>query len=227
MLTRRNLAAVAVAVVLVVAGIAAYTLTRPDPDAAVSRVLMSEGGGGAGTAQAADAAKPLPDIVLGNPDAPVTIIEYASMSCPHCARFHETTFKELKAQYIDTGKVKFVLREFPLDPWATAVSMLARCSGNFYPTIDLFFATQRQWAVQGNVLGEIEKIAKQAGISGDKLRSCLSDQALLDGINAVKDYGLREMKVEATPTLYLDGEKIEGDRSIGALKKLIDPKLPS
>ena len=221
MFTRRNLAAVAVAVVLVAAGVAAYVLTRPNPDAAVSRLLTAE------VQPVSSGVAPLPDVVLGNPDAPVMMIEYVSMTCPHCARFHETTLKDLKKEYIDTGKVKFVLREFPLDTWATAVAMVARCSTNFYPTVDLFFATQQQWAVQGNALAEIEKIARQVGVSGDKLKACLSDQALLDGINAVKDFGFRQMNVNSTPTLLLDGEKIEGDRSFGTLKKLIDAKLPS
>lgn len=176
---------------------------------------------------AASTAEPLPDIVLGKPDAKVEIVEYASMTCPHCASFHRTTFQELKKEYIDTGKARFVLREFPLDPWAAGVFMLARCSPNYYATVDLFFETQRQWAVQTDTLGEIRKIAQQAGVTGDKFTQCLTDQKLLDGINAVKDRGYRELGVDATPTLFVDGQKVDGERSIEALRTLIDTKLGS
>ena len=205
MITRRTFAAIAIALALPFAAATAHPGHAQGP-----------------------AAEPLPDVVLGNADAPVTMIEYASMTCPHCAAFHATTFKELKSEYIDTGKVKFVLREFPLDPWAAAVFMIARCSGdNYYNTVDLFFETQSQWAVQDDALGKIRQIAQQAGVSGEAFESCLMDQKLLDGINAVKDKGVAEMDVTATPTLFLDGEKIEGARSISALRGMIDPKLGS
>lgn len=208
MLTRRTFAALALALTLPLAAATAHPGHAQDG--------------------AAPTAAPLPDIVLGAPDAPVTVIEYASMTCPHCASFHETTFVELKEEYIDTGKVKFILREFPFDPWAAAVFMLARCSGdNYHATVDLFFETQRQWAVQDDALGKIQQIAQQAGISGDRFRECLSDQQLLDGINAVKDHGYRELGVDATPTLFVEGVKVEGDRSMAALRRLIDPKLGS
>jgi protein-disulfide isomerase len=175
----------------------------------------------------ANAADPLPDIVLGEEDAPVTVIEYASMTCPHCASFHQTTFKELKAEYIDTGKVKFVLREFPFDPLAAAVFMLARCSGEerYYDVVDLFFETQDQWAVREGALGEIRKIAKQAGFTNAQFETCLKDQELLDGINAVKQHGYEEFNVTATPTILIDGEKLEGARNMSAFREIIDPKL--
>ena len=111
-------------------------------------------------AQSARAADPLPDVVMGNPDAKVEIVEYASMTCPHCANFHKTTFQELKKEYIDTGKVKFVLREFPFDPLAAAVFMLARCSEDkYYDVIDLFFENQSQWAVREGALPAIQSLA--------------------------------------------------------------------
>jgi len=179
-------------------------------------------------ASVALAAEPLPDKVLGNPDAPVEIIEYASMTCPHCASFHETVFPALKEEYIDTGKVRFVLREFPFDPLAAAVFMLARCSDDkYYDVVDLFFETQRQWAVREGALKEIRALAKQAGFSDEAFQKCLTDQQLLDGINAVKDRGASEFGVNATPTILIDGTKLEGPRNIEAFREVIDPKLDS
>ena len=176
----------------------------------------------------AQAAEPLEDVVLGDPDAPVEIIEYASMTCPHCASFHNTTFKELKAEYIDTGKAKFIMREFPFDPLAAAVSMLARCAGDKrYDVIDLFFEHQREWAVPEDPLGKIRALAQQAGFSSEEFEACLTDQQLLDGINAVKDHGYQELGVSSTPTIFVDGEKVEGGRDIRAFRELIDPKLDS
>src|SRR5947209_14674871 len=107
---------------------------------------------------------PLGEMALGDPQAPITVIEYASMTCPHCAHFHLTTFPELKKRYIDTGKVRFVFREFPLDPVATGAFMLARCAGNdrYFALLDLLFHEQRQWAVN-NPLPPLFNVVKQAG----------------------------------------------------------------
>lgn len=174
------------------------------------------------------AADPLPDIIMGDADAPVEIIEYASMTCPHCASFHATTFKQVKEEYIDTGKAKFIMREFPFDPLAAAVFMLARCSeDNYFAVVDLFFETQRQWAVREGALQEIRALAKQAGFTDESFEKCLTDQKLLDGINAVKDHGYQEMGVRATPTIFIDGEKLEGSRNIRAFRDIIEPKLDS
>ena len=179
-------------------------------------------------AQSAHAADPLPDVVMGNPDAKVEIVEYASMTCPHCANFHKTTFQDLKSEYIDTGKVKFVLREFPFDPLAAAVFMLARCSEDkYYDVIDLFFENQSQWAVREGALPAIQSLAKQAGFSDQAFEACLTNQQLLDGINAVKDHGYDAMGVRATPTIFIDGEQLEGARNIEAFREIIDPKLGS
>lgn len=168
----------------------------------------------------------LPDIVIGDENAPVTIIEYASMTCPHCKSFHESTYKQLKEEYIDTGKAKFIMREFPFDPLAAAVFMLARCSGdNYENVVDLFFERQRDWAVREQALPKIRGLALQAGFTNESFESCLRDQKLLDGINAVKDHGYEELGVRATPTIFIDGEKMEGPRNIRAFREIIDPKL--
>lgn len=169
---------------------------------------------------------PIEDVIVGDENAPVTIVEYASMTCPHCATFHTGTFQELKTEYIDTGKANFVLREFPFDPLAAAVAMLARCAEDKrYEVIDLFFERQRQWAVRDGALGQIRGLARQAGFSDEAFEACLTDQQLLDGINAVKDHGAQTLGVRSTPTLFVDGEEVDGPRNIRTFRTLIDAKL--
>ena len=130
---------------------------------------------------------PLGDVALGPENAKVTIVEYASLTCSHCANFHKTTWPELKKRYIDTGKVRFVLREFPLDPLATAGFMLARCDGNdkYYPITDLLFEQQRNWAFTDKPLDALRGLMRQAGFSQEKFEACLKDQKLSDAVNAV------------------------------------------
>lgn len=171
-------------------------------------------------------AEPLPDLVIGDENAPVEIIEYASMTCPHCKAFQTNTFDQLKEEYIDTGKVKFIVREFPLDPLAAAVAMLARCSGERqFEVIDLFFERQSEWAVREGALEKIRNLALQTGFTNESFEACLTDQKLLDGINAVKDRGISEFGVRATPTFFINGERLEGAREIEAFREIIDSKL--
>jgi protein-disulfide isomerase len=173
---------------------------------------------------------PLPDLVQGKADAPVTIIEYASMTCPHCAAFHKTTYQALKTKYIETGKVRFIFREFPLDELAVAASMLARCagkddSGKAMALIDVLFASQDKWATR-NPVPLLQQIAKQAGITEKAFDECLKDQTLYNNIMAVRERGSKEYKVESTPTLFVNGKMQKGGASIEDLDKLIAPLLP-
>src|SRR5262245_27472960 len=127
---------------------------------------------------------PLPDIWLGDEKAPVTIIEYASMTCPHCAHFSEVTFPEIKKRYIDTGKVRFIFREFPLDPLATAAFMLARCSGTterYFAIIETLFDKQKEWLVQ-KPLQPLLAIARQAGFTEQSFNECLQNKKIQEGI---------------------------------------------
>jgi protein-disulfide isomerase len=167
---------------------------------------------------------PLGDRSLGKADAPVTIIEYASMTCPHCAHFAETTFPELKKRYIDTGKVRFIFREFPLDPLAAGASMLARCADKdkFFPLIETLFQRQRQWAVE-KPLPPLLEIAKQAGFSEQSFNACLSNQKMLDEIQAEQKRATDKFGVNSTPTLFVNGEMVKGGVSIEELAKIIDP----
>lgn len=173
------------------------------------------------------AAEPLPDIVLGDENAPVEIIEYASMSCGHCGAFHNGPFKDLKTEYIDTGKVKFILREFPLDRLALAVAILARCKpDNFYDIVDLYFERQEFWATNDNPIDKMFQLAQQAGFSKEEFGECINNRELLEGIYANRARGEAD-GVTGTPTLFIDGEKYDGPRSITGLREVIDPKLPS
>ena len=171
---------------------------------------------------------PLPDLVLGKADAPVTIIEYASMTCPHCANFHKTTYPALKSKYIDTGKVRFIFREFPLDDLAVAASMLARCAGGekSMALIDVLFASQDKWATRDPIPALLQ-IAKQAGFTQASFDTCLKDQKLYNDILAVRERGSKEFKVESTPTLFVNGKLQKGGATIEELDKLIQPLLKS
>jgi protein-disulfide isomerase len=170
---------------------------------------------------------PLGDVALGPADAKVTIIEYASMTCPHCAAFHQETWPELKKRWVDTCKVRFVLREFPLDPLATAGFMLARCDGEskYYPIVDLLFSQQRAWAYAERPLDALRQMMKQAGFSQEKFDSCLKDQKLYDAVNAVKNRGMDVFKVESTPTFFINGQRHPGNLSIDEIEKVIKPIL--
>src|SRR5437588_4427531 len=171
---------------------------------------------------------PLPDLVLGKADAPVTIVEYASMTCPHCAAFHKSTYPALKSKYIDTGKVRFIFREFPLDELAVAAAMLARCAGGAksIALIDVLFNSQDRWAVR-DPIPALMQIAKQAGFTQATFEECLKDQKLYDNIVAMRERGSKDYKVESTPTLFVNGKMQKGGVSIEELEKLMAPLLKS
>lgn len=170
---------------------------------------------------------PLGDKVLGAEDAPVTIVEYASLTCSHCAAFHAKTYPELKSQYIDTGKVRFIMREYPLDAVASAGFMLARCAPEekYFDIVDVMFAEQRTWAFTENPYNSLLNFSKQLGFTQESFESCLTDQSLLDAVNGVRERGSAEFGVSATPTFFINGEKHSGALSIEELGKIIEDKL--
>jgi protein-disulfide isomerase len=170
---------------------------------------------------------PLGDVALGPADAKVTIVEYASLTCGHCAAFHEKTFPELKKRYIDTRKVRFILREFPLDPLATAGFMLARCEGEgkYYPITDLLFDQQKAWAFTNKPLDALQQMMRQAGFSKEKFESCLKDQQLYDAVNAVRKRAEEKFKVNSTPTFFINGQRHSGNLSLDELEKILKPML--
>jgi len=169
----------------------------------------------------------LPDKWLGKDDAPVTIIEYASMTCPYCRRFHEETLAQLKKNYIDTGKVRLIFREFPLDNLAAAAAMLARCApnDNFFPLIDTLFKQQSKWARSSDPVSELLKISRLAGFSQETFNACLRDQDMLNKVIATRTQASEKFKVNATPTFFLNDVKYSGDFSYEVLSKAIDSLL--
>ena len=166
------------------------------------------------------------DIMIGSDKAPVTIIEYASMTCPHCAHFEETTLPELKKRYIDTGKVRYVMREFPLDALAAAGFMLARCAGpdKYESVVETLFAKQPDWVIQ-QPIPPLMAIAKQFGFTEESFNACLANQKVLDDIQAVRDHAVNKLGVNSTPTFFINGKRLVGDLSIEAMAKEIDPYL--
>ena len=179
----------------------------------------------AGTVDMAELLKPgvLPEKSIGKDDAPVTIVEYASMTCPHCAHFHATTLPALKTKYIDTGRARLIFREFPFDPRAEAGFMLARCSDdNYFPMIDVLFQQQQTWASVENAKDALLQIAKLAGFTQEKFESCLTDQKLVEDIRSVRTRGADEFKVDSTPTFFINGSRYKGALSIDELSAIID-----
>jgi protein-disulfide isomerase len=174
-----------------------------------------------------EAKGPLEDIPLGSPTAPVTIIEYASMTCPHCAAFANGVFPKLKEKYIDTGKVRFIMREYPLDQLAAAAFMLARCAGpdKYYPLIETLFQQQPKWAIR-QPIPPLLAIAKQAGFTQQSFETCLNDTTLLNKIQEERNIGSNKFKVDATPTFFINGQRYSGEMSIADLDKLLEPLIP-
>jgi protein-disulfide isomerase len=219
--TRRQLLMGAAALVVVAAGGASYYLWSR-PDTAVAQPAAD------GNISVADLMTPGPlgDQILGAADAPVTIIEYASMTCPHCSHFHETTFPELKTKYIDTGKVRFIFREFPLDPLAAAGSMLARCAGKdkYFPMIDALFSQQKDWVVQ-KPLAPMLAIAKQAGFTQQSFDECLANQQMLNGIEETRTRAVSKFNVNSTPTFFINGKVFRGALTPEELEKQVTPLL--
>jgi protein-disulfide isomerase len=169
---------------------------------------------------------PLPEKALGKEDAPVTIVEYASMTCPHCAHFHETTLPELKKKYIDTGKVRLVFREFPFDPRAEAGFMLARCSNdNYFAMVDVLFKQQQSWATVDDAKEALLQISKLAGFSQESFEACLTDQKLLENVRAVRERGSKDFGVDSTPTFFINGNKYPGAMTIEQVSAIIDDML--
>ncbi|WP_394890799.1 DsbA family protein [Mesorhizobium sp. AaZ16] len=168
----------------------------------------------------------LPEKSLGKADAPVTIVEYASMTCGHCAHFHETTLPALKEKYIDTGKARLIFREFPFDPRAEAGFMLARCSNdNYFAMVDVLFKQQEAWAGVENAKEALLQISKLAGFSQESFEACLTDQKLLEDVRAVRARGEADFKVDSTPTFFINGNTYKGAMSIEEMSAIIDGML--
>jgi protein-disulfide isomerase len=196
------------------------TLNRRTFLAATSATVLSTGLigplGNARTAEDLMTPGPLGEKTLGDPNAPVVIIEYASMTCGYCARFHRDVYPELKANYIDTGKVYFIFREFPLDPLAAGAFMLARCAGEtrYFTFINALYELQASWTRTNDPVTALFNIARQAGFTQEAFDSCLTNQRLLDGVNWVKDRAEANFNVRSTPTFFVNGTMYPGVQTI-------------
>lgn len=183
-------------------------------------------GEGAQTSAALMAPGPLPDMALGSENAPVTIIEYASLTCSHCKNFELKTFPELKKRYIDTGKVRFIFREFALNDVDLLAIVLARCTSkdNYFPFVDTLFEKQEQWAVN-NPVPPLLAIAKQAGFTDESFKQCASNQQAVESVITQREQAASKFGITSTPTFFINGELHSGDMSIEDMEKLIQPYL--
>ncbi len=166
----------------------------------------------------------LQDMVLGKPEAPITIIEYASLTCPHCARFHSDTLPTIKKEFIDTGKAKLIFRDFPLDQVAFAGSILARCAGpeKYFTYLNVLFAQQHQWAAAKDPVAGLKQIARLGGMPAEQFEKCLADKPLGDYILAQRLEGNQKFHVNSTPTLIINGKVEPGAASVEELRKKLN-----
>jgi protein-disulfide isomerase len=179
---------------------------------------------------AALVAKPvgLPDMVLGSATAPITVVEYSSLTCPHCAAFAENVFPMLQSKYIDTGKVRFISREFPLDVKAAAASILARCiakddAPKFFDVTMLMF--RRQQEMVAHTTDTLTDIGGKYGMSPQEVEGCVKNDAALDKLQADQNFAYGPLKVEATPTFFINGEKVKGSMSFEEFEAKLTPLL--
>lgn len=195
---------------------------------------------GVGTANAApgdvvDVAKlmapagDLPDHALGNAEAPVTVIEYASPTCPHCADFHANVYDPFKEQYVDTGKVRFIVRPFVRNALDAAVFMLADAAGGdaYHEVISTYFKTQNTWAASDKPRDAIYAIALQLGFTEESFNAALTNQALFTGMEAQREQALNEFGLTGTPTFYVNGKTLSGAQTLEQLAAEIDPLVPA
>ena len=169
---------------------------------------------------------PLGDMAQGAANAPVTIVEYASMTCSHCATFHIQTYPQLKTKLIDTGKVRYILREFPLDDLARGAFMLARCGGDkYFEIVDALFKQQKAWAFVQNPVPQLFAIVRPFGFNEQSFEKCVSDQKVLDGISEVARRGAEKFKVNSTPTFFINGKVFRGALTIDQIEREVAPLL--
>jgi len=163
------------------------------------------------------------DRVLGSPDAPITIVEYASLTCPHCAHFTNEVLPEIKKEWIDTGKAKLVLRDFPLDEPALRAAMIARCAppDRFYAFADTFFGSQDKWAGARDYREALARLAKLGGMGKDEFDACLKNTALENGIVEQRLIASKELDVNSTPTFFVNGGKFTGAPTVEEFNKVL------
>lgn len=174
-------------------------------------------------------AMPLDDEIMGDVNAPVTLLEYASMICPHCKSFHERIMPAIKEKYIDTGKVKYIVRPFPFngDRLGEAAFMLAKCApnNNYYPMLDALFTHQQNWTSGNDPVAELKRISKLAGLSEAEFDSCLKNRDLYHNMIKGRDIAVRKHNVRSTPTVFVGNERFTGSHSVESLSSALDRAL--
>lgn len=178
-------------------------------------------------ALASSAARAAPEHVLGDPAAPVTIIEYASLTCPHCAAFHGKDLPALKERYIDTGKVKLVYRDFPLDGVAAQAAVVVHCANDdrYFTFLSAVYANQETWARSADPIGSLKQLAKLGGLPEAKSSACLADKTMQDAVLQSRLTGEKTFDVKSTPTLIINGETYDGGRGIDDFAEVIEPLI--
>lgn len=182
---------------------------------------------GAARADIASLEDAIREMVVGKDDAPLTIIEYASLGCPHCANFHHDTYPQLKADYIDTGKVRMIFRDFPLGTPALAATMIARCAGpdRYFGFVDMFYRAQTQWSQADNPLDALTKTARFGGMPPADVQACLNNQPLLNDIQAKKKKAFEDDGVNATPFFVIGDEKLSGGLPYDEFREIVERQL--
>lgn len=206
---------------------AATAETNESSDAAATQLAQAEGGADMGNTAAPADGPVYREIIYGDPMAPVTIVEYASLTCSHCATFHNTVFPEIKKAYIDTGKVRLVFRDFPLDGLAMAGAMLARCApgDRGQALLGVMFRQQGTWVTSQQPIEPLMSYAKLAGMSEDDVNACLENQNIMTAIREAQDLATNQYQIQATPTFFIEDVKVEGGRSFEQMAEIIEDKL--
>lgn len=170
---------------------------------------------------------PLPEKVLGDATAPNTLIEYSSLTCPHCASFHKKVVPELKLKYIETGKVRYIVREFPLGTMAFAAAMLTRCVADdkYFAFLGVLFQKQEEWAPgpKEGRQARLFKMAQQAGFTQETFEKCLTDNELRDGITEIRQKAAETFGVNSTPTVFVNGKMVKGPQTMAEINKYLKP----
>lgn len=165
--------------------------------------------------------------IEGDPNAALTMIEYSSLTCPHCAAFHEGALPKIREAYIQTGKLRLEMRDFPLDQYALRAAAMARCApeNRYFPLLDMLFKQQSKWTHASDPIGAIKQIGRLAGVRGEQADACMSNEALLDGILKIRLGGQQDHDISSTPTFVIGKEKVVGAQPFETFKKAIDSQL--
>ena len=191
---------------------------------AIGRAFAAHAEGSAGGPDAVKALAVQPeDRILGKPDAPITIIEYASLTCPHCAKFAVNVLPKLKEKWIETGKAKLIMRDYPLDERAMRAAMVTHCAPpeRYYPFAEMFFAQAEQWVMASDYRAVLEKLAKLGGMSSNQFAACISDKKLEDQIAQSRLPASQQLGVNATPAFFINGENFTGEPTLDAIDQIL------